>query len=257
MTEQVEITAMQEQKMSTDKERAYRASLEDYFAGSMGTNVDRLKNFSKYVPRQLLTRFISRYELFKKVLHVNGSIAECGVFMGGGLMSWAQISSILEPVNWTRQIIGFDTFEGFPSLSEKDTRTSESQFAHVGGLAMNSYDDLQAAIQLYDQNRNLGHLPKVRLVKGDATQTIPAYISENPHTVISLLYLDFDIYEPTKVALEHFLPRMPKGAIVAFDELNSPNWPGETEAVMEVIGLRNLRLQRFEFDTLISYAVLE
>jgi hypothetical protein len=36
---------------------------------------------------------------------------------------------------------------------------------------------------------------------------------------VSLLYLDFDIYEPTAVALEHFLPRMPKGSIVAFDEL--------------------------------------
>lgn len=172
-------------------------------------------------------------------------------------MSWAQISAILEPINWTRQIIGFDTFEGFPSLAEQDTRTSQSQFAHVGGLAMDSYQDLQNAIALYDQNRNLGHLQKVQLVKGDATKTIPEYLNQNPHTVISLLYLDFDIYEPTKVALEHFLPRMPKGAIVAFDELNAPTWPGETEAVLEVVGIKNLRLQRFEFDTLVSYAVLE
>lgn len=257
MTDHQEISAMQEDHMSTDKERGYRLDLESYYANSIGTNVDRLKNFSKYVPRQLLTRFISRYEMFKKVLNVNGSVVECGVFMGGGLMSWAQISAILEPVNWTRQIIGFDTFEGFPSLAEQDTRTSQSQFAHIGGLAMDSYQDLQNAVALYDQNRNLGHLQKVQLVKGDATKTIPEYIHQNPHTIISLLYLDFDIYEPTKVALEHFLPRMPKGAIVAFDELNAPTWPGETEAVLEVVGIKNLRLQRFEFDTLVSYAVLE
>ena len=79
----------------------------------------------------------------------------------------------------------------------------------------------------------------------------------NPHTIVSLLYLDFDVYEPTRIALENFIPRMPKGAIIAFDELNAPNWPGETLAVLETVGIRNLRIERFQFDTLISYAVLE
>ena len=35
-------------------------------------------------------------------------------------MTWAKLSAILEPVNLTRRIYGFDTFAGFPSLSEKD-----------------------------------------------------------------------------------------------------------------------------------------
>jgi hypothetical protein len=80
-------------------------------------------------------------------------------------------------------------------------------------------------------NRPVGHVPKVELVKGDANITIPKYIEDNPHVVVSLLYLDFDIYEPTKTALKYFIPRMPKGSIIAFDELNSPHWPGGTIAV--------------------------
>jgi hypothetical protein len=72
-----------------------------------------------------------------------------------------------------------------------------------------------------------------------------------------MLYLDFDVYEPTKVALETFLPRMPKGAILAFDELNQAAWPGETLAVLETVGLRNLRIQRFPYASGLSYAVLE
>ena len=48
-----------------------------------------------------------------------------------------------------------------------------------------------------------------------------------------MLYLDFDIYEPTLTALENFLPRMPKGSVIAFDELNNPDWPGETMAFLE------------------------
>ena len=99
--------------------------------------------------------------------------------------------------------------------------------------------------------------PKVELIKGDATKTIPKFIKDNPHTVVSLLYLDFDIYKPTKVAIENFIDRMPKGAIIAFDELNDKNWKGETQAVLETVGIKNLRISRFPFDTFFSYAIIE
>mgnify|MGYP000972407324 CR=1 FL=1 len=251
------ISRIHEEKMSTQKEKDYRQLLDEYFAKSIGSNVEKMENFAKYVPRQMLTRFLSKYELFKKVLNIHGSIVECGVYLGGGAMTFAHLSSILEPVNWQRQVVGFDTFSGFKNLSEADKKTSKSEFMKEDGLSVDSYQDLQCSISLFDQNRFLGHLPKVQLIKGDVRETIPDYLEKNPHTVISLLYLDFDVYEPTKIALESFLPRMPKGAIVAFDELNAPNWPGETIAVMETLGIKYLRLERFQFDTLISYAVLE
>lgn len=82
-------------------------------------------------------------------------------------------------------------------------------------------------------------------------------MKDNPQTVVSLLYLDFDIYKPTKIAIENFIPRMPKGAIIAFDELNSKEWVGETKAVLETIGIRNLRIERFSFNTYMSYAILD
>ena len=37
-------------------------------------------------------------------------------------------------------------------------------------------------------------------------------IEDNPHLLIALLHIDFDIHGPTKVAIEKILPRMPKGA---------------------------------------------
>ncbi len=238
------------------KDFDYLKKLDVYFAKGMGTNVDKLSSFTKYVPRQTLTYFLSRYEIFKKILNVHGSIVECGVFFGAGLMTWHQLSSIFEPVNHTRKIIGFDTFAGFTKLGKHD-KGSTSEFAKKGSLSMNSYNDLKKCIELYDSNRFLNHISKVELVKGDATKTIPKYLKQNPHTVVSLLNLDMDIFEPTKVALEHFVPRMPKGAVIIFDELNSKDWIGETEAVLETLGLRNLRIERFPFDSHISYVVLE
>jgi hypothetical protein len=66
-----------------------------------------------------------------------------------------------------------------------------------------------------------------------------------------------DLFEPTKKALEMFLPRMPKGAVVAFDELDNPMWPGETLALAESIGINKLSIRRFEWDPYIGFAVLE
>lgn len=73
---------MKESKLSTEEEKTYRIELEKYIMESLGTNVEKMENFPKYVPRQALTKFISKYELFKQVLEVQGSIIECGVYLG-------------------------------------------------------------------------------------------------------------------------------------------------------------------------------
>jgi hypothetical protein len=240
---------------------ASRTALEDYFNRSPGSATEKLENFAKYVPRQNLARFLVRYELFKMIQDVQGSIVECGVLFGGGLMSWAKISAILEPYNFQRRIIGFDSFEGFPEIHEADLRgRPERKSAHLkeGGFhAGDAFEDLTQSIALFDISRFLNHFPKVHLVKGDFLKTAPKFLEDYPHLVVSLLYLDFDIYAPTKCALEHFLPRVPKGGIIAFDELNEEAFPGETIAALDHFGsLNGLRIRRFPFEPRISYAIV-
>jgi len=247
--------SMLDPRTQTERDREYARRMEAYYGHSHGTNMDKLRHFAKFVPRQVLAKFLAKYELFQHVLRVHGHIIECGVFLGDGLMTWAQLSSIYEPVNHVRRIVGFDTFTGFPNLTEKDKGDSLDH-AVPGGLATHAYDDLMQCLELYDLNRPLGHIPRVELVVGDAMQTIPEYVRKNPHVVVAMLYLDFDLYEPTKLAIETFLPRMPKGAVLAFDELSQAQWPGGTLAVMETIGLSNLRIRRFPFTPQLSYAIL-
>lgn len=236
----------------SEKEQTYAARMERCIEESPFSQLDRLRNFSLYAPRQDVTNFLVRYEIFKRVLPVQGSIIECGVLHGGGLMAWAQFSSIFEPTNHQRRIVGFDTFRGFPALSQQD-RSSESAAARAGGLAVDSYDHLQECIELYDMNRFVGHVPKVELVRGDATETIPQYVKDNPQLIVSLLYLDFYLYEPTLAALKNFLPRMPKGAVIGFDELNMKDWRGESIAVLETLNLREYRIERCTFGSAISF----
>ena len=59
-----------------------------------------------------------------------------------------------------------------------------------------------------------------------------------------MLHLDVDLYKPTKDAIMMFVERMPKGGIIVFDELNHPDYPGETTALIDSLGLRHLNLRR-------------
>jgi hypothetical protein len=202
-----------------------------------------------YASRQTITKVLTRIKLFEKILDVQGSIVECGVYKADSLMTYFHLSNIYEPFSFTRKIIGFDTFEGFPHISEKDVGPS-STMGHLNDV---NYELIRLIIVAQEKNKAIPSINKIELIKGDAIKTIPDYISRNSHLIISLLYLDFDLYEPTKIALEHLLPRVPVGGIVGFDELNQSKWGGETQALNDVLQIGKVRLKKFEFDPHVSY----
>ena len=239
----------------TPQEQAVGPAIAEIFSRSSDSVEQKLENFPRYVRRQHLKRFLAMYEIYKLVLPVKGSIVECGVFRGFGFMSWLKLGAILEPENLTRRVYGFDTFDGFPTLTDMDSNRHTQ--THVGDLRANSHDELIALVEQHDRDRFLGHIPKAQLIKGDIAVTAPKFVEDNPHLVVSLLFLDADLYEPTKAALEAFLPRMPRGALIVFDELDNPQWPGETIATIETLGLDRLRLERIEWDPYISFARVE
>jgi hypothetical protein len=98
-----------------------RNEMSKAFDKSPLTTLQKLVGFEKYVRRQQLSRFIVRYELFKLNMNVKGSIVECGVFQGAGVLAWAKLSAMLEPYALDRRIFGFDSFSGFPEIDSKDT----------------------------------------------------------------------------------------------------------------------------------------
>jgi hypothetical protein len=241
----------------TSTERDVTQELSEAFERSPLNVAQRLQTFPRHVRRQDIARFLARYELFKLGIDLPGCVVECGVFTGGGLMSWMHFSSVLEPYNHTRRIVGFDSFSGFTSVHERDRGRYDSDFLRVQGLGTphGLLAELQSLAAIHDRNRPLGHLSKIEFVAGDAVQTIPDYVASNPHLLISHLYLDFDLYEPTVAALEHLLPRVVGGGIVAFDELNCMEFPGETQALLERFDLSQISLRRVGMDPYITYFV--
>lgn len=232
-----------------DTSRRQVSSYAEYFESSARDVASRLSAFPRFVDRTHLARFLVRYEIFKHILDVQGDVIEGGVYDGGGTFGFAQISSILEPLNHRRHIVGFDTFSGFPHVAETDRRGG-SREAREGGYTGSPLPELEAGLALFDRDRALGQIPKVQLVQGDFLVTGPRYLEHNPHLIVALLYLDFDLAKPTAKALELFLPRMPAGAVVAFDEVHVANFPGETEAMLANLDIRRLRLQRLPFTSI-------
>lgn len=216
---------------------------------------EKLENLSLFINRRSMSRYVFMYELYRRILNVHGVIFEFGVRWGQDLTLFQSFRGMLEPFNYTRKIVGFDTFEGFPSLSIKD----KGDVHKVGDLSVTKeYEAYLKDVMSYHESVSpIPHIPKYEIIKGDASVTCKEYLERHPETVISFAYFDMDIYEPTKACLELCKDRFTKGSVIAFDEVNHPDWPGETLALMEVLGMRNIHLQRFPYMPNASFCVFE
>ncbi len=211
-------------------------------------------NLGVYLTRQNLSRMLFIQELYAQILHVHGVIMEFGVRWGQNMALFANLRGIHEPFNYNRQIIGFDTFDGFPAVSPED---GDKVAAGDYSVSDDYLAKLTAILAYHEANAPIAHKRKFALVQGDATRTLPAYLSDHPETIVSLAYFDFDIYAPTRACLEALKPHLTRGSVLAFDELNCPEFPGETIAVREVLGLSNVALRRSPHSPLTSYCIID
>lgn len=160
------------------------------------------------------TKILCRYELFKTVAEKPGDIVECGVFKGQGLLFWAKMIQIFNPLS-QRRVIGFDTFDGVPeTVKGALDRSSSESFRDYGGVPE----------MVMAKAGEFGLAKRIEIVPGDATVTVPAYAAERPGLRIALLNLDFDVYEPTLAALEALYDRVVPGGLITLDEYAIHKW---------------------------------
>lgn len=239
--------------MKSESERIDSDRFLELFKESPIPDNEKIQHLGLFIKRQPMSRIIFMWELYKNIINVHGSIFEFGVRWGQDLALFESFRGILEPFNHNRRIIGFDTFSGFPSITEND------KLAKVGDMGVTeNYDSfLEDVLHNHENASPISHIKKFELVKGDAILTCKRYLEDHPETIIAFAYFDFDIYEPTKECLKLCKDHFIKGSIIAFDELNNPNWPGETIALKEVMGLNNIKIQRLPFMPTASYVIYE
>jgi hypothetical protein len=177
-----------------------------------------------YAGTQTIATYLTLHDLVRCTLDVPGHIMEFGTHHGAKLMFMAKLHDLYSS-NSIKKVFGFDSFEGLRTFGVLDGEGSRAMEGHYVG----NEEVLQRSIELY------GYGEWVHLVKGDARSTIPAFSAAFPHIMVSLAYIDFDLYEPCQAALRFLGPRMATGGIIAFDEALTDFFPGEGIALREFL----------------------
>ncbi len=152
--------------------------------------------------------------LYQQIGSISGDLVECGVYEG---MSLIILGILNKESQQQRQIIGFDSFQGFPDSTDKDVYNTHGLFTQV--------TKKRAMANLHDAGFKDN---EIQLVKGWFKDTLPYYTG-----TIALLHFDGDLYESTKCTLDNLWDKVNIGGIVAFDDYTDPQWLGEKKAVDE------------------------
>jgi O-methyltransferase len=127
-------------------------------------------------------------------LHLDGIVAEFGMYKGGTTMF---LSRIIQRLGQRWKIIGFDTFAGFPA-----PRSPLDMYDHTDCV----FQDLPA-VQRYLDGRN------INIVSGDIVETCKLLRAED----VVLTFMDTDNFSPAQAALEIVQERTVVGGAIVFD----------------------------------------
>lgn len=192
------------------------------------------------------SKFVTHLEFFKRTSHLRGEILEFGVFKGNSLFRWIKFRDLLEQTQ-SRKVVGFDVFGEFPETEFEDDKKKREEFIREtsGGVGI-SLEELSELLEKQKLEKN------VELVKGDISHTLDDYLDKNPHLKISLLHIDVDIYEPTKLILERLWSHVVKGGIVVLDDYGA--FAGANKAVDDFFG-GEVEIQKLPYSNAIAFVV--
>lgn len=206
------------------------------------------RNFQIYARPVFLKKFLAHYEFYLQAMQLPGDIVELGVYRGASLFSWAKFMEIRNMGDRHKRVIGFDNFKGFGELDRKDGVETPDVGKKPGGFDSGTFEEsLRDAIQIFDADRFIPYKARIVLVKGDIEETVPAFVEKNPGLRISLLHFDVDLYRPTLIGLQQLWPLVVPGGIVLFDEYGIPPWEGESKAVDEFFGGKQVAIKRLDW----------
>ena len=239
-------------KQSTDEEIKENKKIIDILNTSKVPESEKLQNLGLFLNRQLLTRILTLNELYKKIINVQGYILEFGVKYGQNIALFEVLRGIYEPYNYNRKIYGFDTFEGFPSVSKSDGNYKAIKVGH-NNIPKGSFQELKKILNYHESNNPVSQVKTTNLIKGDVRKTLDKFLKNNPESIFAIIFFDFDLYEPTKYCLKKIKNRLSKNSLLIFDELNNNFFPGVAKAVLEELDLNSCEVQRLNLDPNISY----
>lgn len=162
---------------------------------------------------------------------IEGDFVECGVWKGGSVM--AMILAIRNFPEIERKIWLYDTFQGMTPPKPEDLQFDGLPAKTLLDKDKGKKSNIWAVSSLEEVKSNIGSLnyskELLEFVQGPVEETIP----KSEIGKISLLRLDTDWYESTKLELEILFPKLVKGGILIIDDYG--HWKGCKKAVDEYL----------------------
>ncbi len=160
--------------------------------------------------------------------NIQGDFVECGVWRGGNLILYELLN---QKYNLDKKVFGFDTFEGMPMPGEHDFKYNNLSAMDLynrkvkieNNWCKSTLDEVKRNILTECSNVN------VKLIKGKVENTL--LVKENIPDKISILRIDTDFYESTKIELEILFPKLEKNGVLIIDDYGS--YKGARKAVDE------------------------
>ena len=156
--------------------------------------------------------------------NISGDIVECGVWRGGnikGIIDYLHFHNMKDKEVWL-----FDTFEGMtaPDENDVDLNSNKAEDIFDSVICYASLDSVKEVLQQsqFPQNR-------IHYVVGDILETLKE--EKNIPKTISLLRLDTDWYQSTKIELEVLYPNLESFGVMIVDDYG--HWQGSKKAVDE------------------------
>lgn len=163
-------------------------------------------------------RLYTLFQSLENVLTLPGDIIELGVYKGGSLKFTREL---LDRFGGKQEVYGFDTFEGHAVITEHDGNVHREGMFKIGS-------ELEKVVAYVND-------PRVRLIKGDVSQTIGPFLAQSRG--VALAHFDMDVYQPTADALPLVYEKLLPGGIILFDDYGFTSCPGVKRAVDDFLAI--------------------
>lgn len=154
--------------------------------------------------------------------NIEGDFIECGVAAGSQIAAMALACQVN---NVARTIWAFDSFQGIPMACENDDQQpgievfkeprkkvkDKKSLLISSGVTVHSLENVKSNMKQWDIDLNY-----FKFVPGWFQDTVADYALQINR--ISILRLDGDLYESTRVCLEHLFPKLVSGGILIVDD---------------------------------------
>jgi hypothetical protein len=212
---------------------------EDFWKNNIPEIDEENKNLIEFINEYSMTPLIRRWTLIKSLHYINkkkviGDIVECGIWRGGNLFLAKKIQDKYYK-EIKRKLYGFDTFEGMSEPSNHDGIRINKIYQNFKNnnepWAKASLDDVKNF-----SKKLFSDIDEFNFVKGKVEDTLKD--KKNLPDKISLLRLDTDLYESTKIELNILYPLLVEKGILIIDDYG--DFPGCRKAVDEYFSDKNV-----------------